>query len=462
MLIRLSIANHLSFSEPMEFSMCATLERQHSERIFRHGKTGLKLVPVAALFGGNASGKSNFYRSVLFLRRLVLSQPQTADEHIPVEPFRLDDGVSESKPTRFVIEILPDKVVYRLSVAVAREGVVEEQLEEIRGERRILIYSRNRAIGTKETNWRIEPLQRRAGSAADREFIAFKTRDTLPNQLLLGALRGKKMPVVDEVTTWFSEQLALMLPDSTFKLLEFNLPKIVGLREFCNDALRSADTGVFEIHPETVSWQDFPAPPELKEEIKKKLGDGEITFVLGSDRRRFSVTCRNGQLHVSRLFTNHKSASGKLVRFELENESEGTLRFMDLLPAFFELVRPGRPKVFIIDELDRSLHSLLTRHLVESYLRLVGPDSRCQLVFTTHDVTLLDQKLLRRDEIWMIEKNPAGMSVLESLGGGGGMRYDRVLQKSYMGGALRGLPRFTGPVFRLRTPADPIQPTPQT
>lgn len=448
MLVSFSASNFLSFKDPIEFSTRATRERQHSQRVFSHRGSELKLVPIAAIFGGNASGKSNFYRAVLFLRRLVLRQPQTSDEQIGAEPFRLDDGLSEGLPSRFIIEILPAETVFRLTVAVARDGIVEEKLEEVRGERSVMIYSRLRSNQAKETTWDVEPLQRRAESAGDRDFVGFKTRDTLPNQLFLGALRGKNVPLVDEISSWFSEQLALMLPDSTFKRLEFNLPTTRGLLDFCNETLRTADTGVHDISPQKVTWQDFPVPPDLKEEIKKNLGERQLTFVLSPDGRRFSVTRHHGELHVARIYTHHKSAGGDLVRFELSSESEGTQRFLDLLPAFYEMVRPGRPKVFIIDELDRSLHTQLAKHLVQGYLRAMDSDSRSQLIFTTHDVTLLDQEMLRRDEIWFVEKDPWGASALVSLASFEGVRYDRDIRRGYLEGNFGGVPRFTGPAFR--------------
>ncbi len=458
MLISFSTSNFLSFKDPIEFSTRATRERQHSQRVFSHRGSDLKLVPISAIFGGNASGKSNFYRAVLFLRQLVLRQPQTADEQIGAEAFKLDDGLSETLPSRFVIEILPSDTIFRLTIAVARDGVVEEKLEEVRGERSVIIYSRLRPSQARETVWNVEPLQRRAKSANDRDFVGFKTRDTLPNQLFLGALRGKNVPVVDEISAWFSDQLALMLPDSTLKRLEFNLPTTRGLLEFCNETLRTADTGVHDISPQKVAWQDFPVPLDLKEEIKKNLGERQLTFVLSPDGRRFSVTRHNGELHVARIYTHHKSASGALVRFELSSESEGTQRFLDLLPAFYEMVRPGRPKVFIIDELDRSLHTQLAKHLVQGYLRAMDSDSRSQLIFTTHDVTLLDQELLRRDEIWFMEKDPWGASALVSLASFEGVRYDRDIQRGYLDGNFGGVPRFTGPAFRA-LPGPRIQPS---
>ncbi len=457
MLIRLTVANFLSFKEEIEFTTLATRERQHSDRVFTDKEIGLKLLPVSAIFGGNASGKSNFYYAVEFLRRLVLRSPTSPDEQIPVEPFKLDDGVSETLPSRFSIEILPSTTAYRLTLAVLPNRIAEEKLEEIRGERSILIYSREHLGDQAEPTWDVTPLQRRAESAADREFIGFKTRDTLANQLFLSAVRGKNVPVADEVSTWFREQLALVLPTSTFKMLEFSLPSERGLQEYCNDSLRKADTGIFEIGQQKISWDAFPVPTNLKENLKKMLGEGQVTFVLGPDGRRYSVSRKDGELQVAHLYTMHKTASGRRVRFELADESQGTQRFVDLLPAFYELARSNRPKVFVIDEVDRSLHTRLTRHLIESYLRSLGPDSRCQLIFTTHDALLLDQELLRRDEIWFMEKTEDGSSTMTSLADFEGVRYDRDILKSYLLGTYGGLPRVSGLPTRRSIEAIPAE-----
>lgn len=431
----------------MEFSTRATRERQHAHRVFLHHPSGTKLVPVAAILGANASGKSNFYRAVHFLRRLVLQPPQAPDEQIPLEPFKLDDGESETRPSRFVIEILPTDTIYRLTVALTKNGIVEEKLEELGDNHQAtLLYSRLQLRTLQE--WDVEGLQDRT-TQADRPFISFKTRDTLRNQMFLSVLRGKQIPIVDRVCEWFSEQLALMLPESTLRKLEFNLPTTKGLLEFCNETLRTAGTGVHEVQLEKLSWDDFPVPLQLKDEIKRNLGERQSTFVISpSDGRRFSVTKHHGEFHVSRIHTHHRSRTGKNVRFELANESEGTQRFLDLLPAFFEMIRPGRPKVFIIDELDRSLHAQLARHLVQGYLRAMHQEARSQLIFTTHDVMLLDQELLRRDEIWFMDKDHEGSSSMKCLADFSGIRYDLDIRRSYLEGKFGGVPNFTAPAFR--------------
>ena len=115
---------------------------------------------------------------------------------------------------------------------------------------------------------------------------------------------------------------------------------------------------------------------------------------------------------------------------------------MDLLPAFLELAAPGSKNVFVIDEVDRSLHTLLTRRLLEAYLASCFADTRSQLLLTTHDVLLMDQQLLRRDEMWVAERKSTGASTLVSFAEYKDVRYDKDIRKSYLQGRLGGIPRI--------------------
>ena len=452
MLVSFAVTNFRSFEHEATLSLVATRERRHGDRVLV-GPIGRKILPVAALFGENASGKSNLYRAIRFLQRLMVRPHGSPDVKIPLEQFKLDGGEGESTRTRFSIEILPCDTVYRLTVAVDQHGIAEEKLEEVRNSRRIPIYSRERAPGAGVTIWDIGHLQRR--SAADRDLIAFKSRDVWDNQLLLAVLRGKGIAIIDEVNSWFGAQLALMVPDSTLKLLEYSLPTREGLLEFCNQMLQFAGTGIHALQPEAIAWGEFPLAEDVKEDLRLKLQEGQSTLVRSSDGRRYTVARREGHLTAARLHTVHQTRTGRLVRFGLESESEGVQRFLDLLPAFFELITPGSSKVFVIDEFDRGLHPLLAHRIVAAFLAGVRPENRKQLIFTTHDTNLLDQDLLRRDEIWFVQRNPTGESKLLSLANVAGIRYDRDIRKAYLTGEFGGVPQFGGAFLPPASPGTP-------
>jgi AAA15 family ATPase/GTPase len=162
------------------------------------------------------------------------------------------------------------------------------------------------------------------------------------------------------------------------------------------------------------------------------VGRERYIFTRGSD----------GAIRAKKLLAGHLRSDGSEVLFELRREADGSQRVIDLLPAFCELSDPRARRVYVIDELDRSLHTLLTRRLLSSFLDTCGPATRSQLLFTTHDLLLMDQDLLRRDETWVTERDAQGASTVFSLSEYQEIRYDKDIRKSYLQGRLGGVPRL--------------------
>lgn len=444
MLINLTIKNFLSFKDEVVFSMIPTREKHHSERIFSANDRELRILPIAALYGANGSGKTNFYKAVEFLRDLVLSPAQSPDERIPIRPFRLDLG-SEKQPTQFSVEVLaPDERIYRLSISLNQERVLEEKLEFVGLAGPKLIYVRNAKSPFTPGDWYHEAL-----ANEEREFLTFKARDTLPNQLLLAALRGRNIRHVDGMLNWFKDVLQLMTPNTVFKQLEISLSAIQGLRGYCVDALAQADTGIADLGRREVPINSLPfgdpsGAQDIEKWLLKTIPEGRGMLMAGPTGERFTIHHESTGLRATRLTTVHKTSDGRSVEFFMSEESDGTQRFVDLLPAFYDLGSADAPRVFVIDEIDRSLHTTLTWNLISAYLKSLLPNSRSQLIFTAHDVMLMDQELLRRDEIWFAEKDSTGASRLIPLGKQRGVRADLVLRKRYLDGEFGGLPRISG------------------
>ena len=141
------------------------------------------------------------------------------------------------------------------------------------------------------------------------------------------------------------------------------------------------------------------------------------------------------------------------MAFETRDESDGTLRLFDLAPMLHDLDTPGCRRVYVIDELDRSMHTQITEALVKAYCAARTKRTRTQLIFTTHDAMLIDQGLLRRDEMWFIERGKFGDTMLESLSDYKDVRYDKDVRKAYLEGRFSGLPRLQ-PFVRRQVSAD--------
>jgi AAA15 family ATPase/GTPase len=130
----------MSFHDQVTFSMVASRERQHGDRVPKLGKYQTRVLPVAAIFGGNASGKTNFFKALSFAKALVVKGTQP-DSLIPVEPFWLESKMAD-QPSRFGFELLIDEIIYEFSFAVTRKVVLEEKLVVITGTSEKVLYHR--------------------------------------------------------------------------------------------------------------------------------------------------------------------------------------------------------------------------------------------------------------------------------------------------------------------------------
>jgi uncharacterized protein len=189
-----------------------------------------------------------------------------------------------------------------------------------------------------------------------------------------------------------------------------------------------------------ISWESVDLPKDLKAKLESDCRDGESLLLRSSDGHRLSISREKGELKVTQIVSYHQPVGAtEPVVFDISDESDGTQRIVDLMSAFHQLSNADKEFVVFIDELDRSLHSRLTRALVESYLTCRPAEARTQLLFTTHDATLMDPELFRRDEIWVIDKNDKGESELASLGEFK-LRSDKRLMKDYLMGRFGGVP----------------------
>jgi len=438
MLLSFSVENFLSFREPVDFSAVASREVQHGERlaVFRD----IRVLPTAAIYGGNGSGKSNFMFALRFLRDFVVEGTE-ADEVIDRRFFKLDPACGAS-PTKFLIEfVLADDDAYRYELHLSDLTVVFESLTEIRPASEKVVFLREG--NTESPMWQWDYFNNRSKfTDEDRQFLQFVARGTRPNQPFLSEAVDRNVSFLKPIYDWFASNLVILDPNSALESLEAVLQMRNDLRRFANESLRHADTGIVELEGEEILLDNTSEiPMSVRDNIRKELKkEGSGLLFRSSLGHRFSIYLKDNEVLVSRLYTHHRSVHGEPVRFDFEEESEGTRRFVDLLPVFYDLQNSESAKVYIIDELDRSMHSLLTRSLLEGFLATCDAKSRGQLIFTTHEEQLLDQALLRRDEIWFLNKPEDGSSFLECLADYHGVRNDMDIRKAYLHGRFSGVP----------------------
>ena len=443
MIINFRASNFLSFRDEVEFSALASLERQHRNRIFQSKTVGLNLLPTAAFYGGNGSGKSNLYKALQFAQKLVTQAGVKPEDVIDRECYRLDPEC-RTAPSTFGFDLLIGKQCLRYEFSVTDKEVVAETLGFLNGDEVKPIFQRQLKDG--KDSWSENSFKALKLNKQDQEFLHFKTRDTLKNQLFIAAIRGRNVAILEEVGNWFKNRLVLLDPKCDFRPVEIGLMQVEAFKAYCIESLGRAGTGIENLENLSVPFDSAPIPQEMRDHVAKALQNEDKHKIImirnPIDRSRFIFLKDEGEIKALKLTALHKDRDGRSINFELAEESEGTERLIDLLPAFFELSDPSSDKVFFIDELDRSLHTHLTRGLVESFLDSRTTESRAQMLFTTHDPLLLDQDLLRRDEIWFIDKRDDGHSELTSLSDFQGVRADKDIRKNYLIGRFAGVPKL--------------------
>lgn len=430
MIISFSLENWMSFRDPVTFSMVASMERQHSDRVPKLGKYQTRVLPIAAIYGGNASGKTNFFKALGFVKKLVVNGTRP-DTLIPVEPFRLDSKMAD-KPSRFCFELLINETIYEFSFAVNRKAVIEEKLVIITGTSEKVLY--HRLDGDPHFD----------ASLDNKQFLKFAFQGTRDNQLFLTNSVSQKVEIFQPIHDWFKDTLELVSPDSSFTSFEPFFDEENPLYSSMSKMLPLLDTGIAHLGGEEIPFEDIPLSESLKTKLQEEVREGESVRLqaMTPTSERFVVTRKGNELIAKKLVTYHPREDGTEAKFDIRQESDGSQRVIDLLPAFLTLSHQISEKVYVIDEIDRSLHTLLIRRLLESYLDNCSTETRTQLLLTTHDVLLMDQQLLRRDEMWVAERDAVGNSNMFSFSEYKDIRYDKDIRKSYLQGRLGGIPRL--------------------
>jgi hypothetical protein len=407
MLIQFNFKNFKSFREEATLDLSAAKMTEFSDRVVTIGNE--KILPVAAIYGANASGKSNIYNAFEYMAGYVADSFKYGDEEEKFEEFRptpfLFDSTSADAESSFEVyfTLQDDKneKVYNYGFCVNKEGVTEEWLNS-----------------KAKTARKYSRIFYRGGEELDLSGFPKNSRDNiqvaLEKQALIISLGAKlKIGKCKSVRDWFlANEFADFGDPATNFFLHRRLPK-----GFVEDK---------EVQKKVVEY--FASFDEhIKDfRIEKVPHDGEAK----------EDTYKINALH-------KMMDSDEMAEIPLGLESAGTLKMFALYPELQEVLEEG--SVFIIDELNARLHPLLVRNFILTFLNPQINTNHAQLVFTTHDTWQLSNQLLRRDEIWFVEKDHNGVSTLYSLADfvdkdGVRIRKDESYEKNYLIGKYGAIP----------------------
>lgn len=423
MLNEFKFSNFLSYKEMTSFSMVAGKERTNSKTLASIPKFRLKLLPLAAIYGANASGKSNLIKALGFLKTLVTTQ--RVKGKIPLRHFYY----SEDKNTisNFEISFLVNELIYEFKIACNEDGLLYEELIErnSRSEKTLYLRDKDKVQINPKINSH-DAIQ----CVADRSL-----NRPCP---LLTTLSSMKFKPFEGVFRWFSEELKVIHQDSFLIPYGLDIGENDSRNTLLSEVLRCTDTGISALVSTPVSESSLRLLPSERNELLSTVCHGS-QLIKEAGGGRLLAYFKDGDLAFRRLNAAHE-ISGKEYLIPLEEESTGTKKIIDLAPAIIDLLLSKKNCVYVIDGIDHGLHMEINYWLVRRFLENVNSNTRKQLIFTSQDTNLLRRAGLRRDEIWFVERRRNSPSQLVNAVEFKGLRIDSSLQKLYEEGRLGALP----------------------
>jgi AAA15 family ATPase/GTPase len=443
MLLSFSVENFRSFREEQTLSMVASNRQgDHPDHTAEIPDDENRALPIAVIYGANGAGKSNLVRALRFMQTLVLRGTE------PKKPIGrrafIFDKESAAKPTEFKLQCVEGKNVYAFGCRVSDKHVDAEWLSVLRDGKEISVYERITA-SDGEVTIEAGPVLKDDTWGDHDKVLALTKVGVLPNQLFLHAARQNlreqdQGPVLRGALRWFGEQLTVIPADSTFASLAQLVAQDDNFTNFAGEFLRNVGTGVDKLRVDTSQVEEsvLSGLGRHFEAIVEDVPAGASATITHPDGTELLVEKGEGtKVRVRTIKSEHDTADGSRVTLPFSEESDGTQRLTHLLPALHAICEKQR--LFVIDEIDRSLHPLLAKGFVRAFLkRCAGNGS--QLIFTTHETAFLDLDLLRRDEIWFADKKPKeGTTELYSLADYK-VRTDLKIDKAYLQGRFEAVP----------------------
>ena len=373
MLIEFKFSNYRSFRDEAVLSMEATGLGTFRKSLIEYRPAGkstnhpIHLLPAAAIYGKNGGGKSNviraFWLAVQFIRNAQRTQHEKAP--IPVRPFLLDD-TSAAEPTRFEFTYVDQGIKYIYGFAATKERVEEEYLYHAPKGQRSLVFSRT----GQEFHFPTNNLKRR------RELIG---EAVAANQLYFAVACTMNVQAI-------------------------------------SDYAKAADVGIRDMQFD-IKNQEFPSPQDLPENVPEGIKAALAQFMqaLSDASPDSEQKLRMGEIRAASYHQGiNRAGKESLYSLELADESDGTRRLMSLAPDMEQVLSRGG--VLLVDELEKEMHPMLVEYIVAKFQSPESNPNHAQLIFTNHNTELLNMELLRKDQLYFVDKSRKdGTSSLYSI-----------------------------------------------
>lgn len=416
MLIYFKFKNFMSFGEECVFDMTANTDKQHRENLIANKYSKIKLI-----YGANASGKTSFIRAIAFIRRFVAySNNMLENTPIPVIPFRFRPN-ADKIPSEFEMMFIFHGKRYSYSFSCTQEQVIQEKLDVYNSAKATNIFER-----TDTDNYTFKH---------DVKFLCDVKEKNTKNKLFLVTSAtwnySPTKPVVDFIMTClfpytFNEPWSVYLEkiktDGEFE--EY--------KRFCMNLFESSDFSISDFVIREKKFKDMPKDVVINSIISAMTQEHPETIEQIANSNVYNIIVSH------KVYDKGNIAEAQNYTLDLREESLGTVQMFELSPVLYYVFKNGI--TFFVDEIDKSLHPMLVRHIIKLFLNPEINTSGAQLIANTHDTNLLDLNILRRDEIWFTERDyKSGQTTLYPLSDFS-PRKDENIEKAYLLGRFGAIP----------------------
>lgn len=435
MLIRFVVKNLFSFDEETELNVFPN----KSQRLPHHKikVNDIEALRITAIYGANGSGKSNLIKALSLLEKMI------GDGNIHANLTELTFKLNKENyhlPISFGIEFYYKTKIYYYTLTCQNDTILYEALYESNPTIDKVVFERN----IENEKQQILFFEGYVHNEENRLFVKILSEKLLQkNELLISFLHNKykvEFPDVSNAFDWFDNVLVVIKPDSKPMPLAHFLDKNQSFKAFSDDFIASLQTGISKISVKKEKLTDFMLDSDrhiinkIIEDIKTE--PNKLAVIEQQETGDvITLTYEQGEIISKRLITSHLDNEGKEIDFYLGIESDGTKRLIDYLPAFQGII--SQEKVYVIDEIERSIHPITIKKIISKIS--LDEEVKGQLIFTTHESCLLDQDILRPDEIWFAQKDITGSSKFYPLSDFN-IHGTANIQNGYLNGRYGGIP----------------------
>lgn len=436
MLISFEVENFRSFNKRQVFHTVQRNFKRFPNHVYSYNDD-LKLLKVTGIYGGNASGKTNLFCALYFVKMMVqeIDFINSLQGRKLFSPYRFDRD-SEFKDSSFVVDFISNKTIYSYSLRInfKMRIITYEMLSKFDSN-----LKKEELIFERTTNEKRETKLNIPSLTSNVDLLESFSR-IVPQQMTILNYNIFSINHLSDAREWFVDKVRFQFP--TFDSSE--LTYILHLKKenltLANRIMAISKTGIDHFTIEKIPIEQYLGA-EKKDEIERItsiLHEKKFhTFADSAGVFCTAIIDEKNRIIVLKLKTVHKDKNGNEIYFDLDQESRGSVALTHLLPAFIQSY--GEGVNYFIDEIGASLHPILIKEILYQYLSFNINNAKGQIIYNTHEDFIMDATLIRQDEIWLVDM-PENETIIFPLSDIPNVRFDLDLRRNYLNGRFGGVP----------------------